>query len=188
MAQRAARTARKTAETAQPDVKAFDKQLAEARAQMKKMQEQMNRIRETSDPQERQRLMQEHYGTRCDRPCRRCVTCRGPGMMGGPRGMHGPGMMGRQGMMGWGGMPSDYSKLTPEQLKERQYMMNQYIGMQQMMIDQMMSRQQWMSQPPPDRDHEVGADGRSDVCAIRVRTCTLSSPSAPSAVPAHLRA
>jgi hypothetical protein len=27
--------------------------------------------------------------------------------------------------------------------------MNQYIGMQQMMIDQMMSRQQWMNQPPP---------------------------------------
>jgi hypothetical protein len=46
-----------------PDVKAFDKRLAEADAQFKRMQEQMDRLRQAQDPQERQRLMQEHWAS-----------------------------------------------------------------------------------------------------------------------------
>lgn len=52
------------------------------------------------------------------------------------------------GMKGWGGMHGHYSRLTPEQMKQRQYMMDQYMGMQQMMMDHMMQRQQWMTPPP----------------------------------------
>ena len=51
-------------------------------------------------------------------------------------------------MMGWGHMRGYYSSLTPEQLKQRQYMMDQYMGMQQMMMDHMMQRQQWMTPSP----------------------------------------
>ncbi len=40
-----------------------------------------------------------------------------------------------------------YSDLTPEQLRQRQYMTDQYMGMQQMMMDHMMWRQQWMGPP-----------------------------------------
>jgi hypothetical protein len=138
-----------------PDPQAFDKQLQEAQAQMKRMQEQMDRIRQTKDPQERQRLMQEHWTT-----MQSAMTTMhgmwGPGMMGccgaGPGMMGGPGMMHSAGMggmgMGWGNMRQHYNRLTPEQLKQRQYMMDQYLGIQQMMMDHMMQRQQWMMQPP----------------------------------------
>ena len=46
-----------------PDVKGFDQRLAEAQAQMQRMQVQMNKLRQTQDPQERQKLLQEHYAT-----------------------------------------------------------------------------------------------------------------------------
>jgi hypothetical protein len=49
-------------------------------------------------------------------------------------------MMSGAGMMGWHGMGGHYSKLTPEQLKQRQYMTDQYINMQQ----QMMRKQHYM--------------------------------------------
>ena len=35
-----------------------------------------------------------------------------------------------------------------EQLKQRQYMMDRWMPMQQMMMDQMMQHQHWMMQPP----------------------------------------
>jgi hypothetical protein len=44
--------------------------------------------------------------------------------MGGGMGM-GYGMMMGGPMMGWGQMGGYYSKLTPEQMKQRQYMMDQ---------------------------------------------------------------
>jgi hypothetical protein len=49
-------------------------------------------------------------------------------------------------MMMWG----DYRNLTPDQLKQRQYMMDRWMPMQQMMMDQMMQHQHWMmpSQTP----------------------------------------
>jgi len=130
-----------------PDVKAFDQRLAEAQVQMKRMQEQMDRLRQTQDPQERQKLFHDHY-TAMQNAMTAMHGMWGPGMMGccGGGTMHGPGMMmGGPGMMGWGGMHGYYSKLTPDQLKQRQYMMDQYLGMQQMMMDHMMWRQQWVA-------------------------------------------
>ena len=95
------------------------------------MQEQMEKIRQTQDPQERQKLLQEHWVT-MQSGMEMMQGMWGPGMMGccgaGP-------MMGRPGMMGWRGMGDYYSRLTPEQLKQRQYMMDQYMGMQQQMMD-----------------------------------------------------
>lgn len=56
--------------------------------------------------------------------------CAGGPMMGG-------GMTGGQ-MMGWRGMGDYYSKLTPNQMKRRQYMM-----------DHMMQHQHYMWMQPP---------------------------------------
>jgi hypothetical protein len=47
-------------------------------------------------------------------------------------------------MMGWRDMGGYYSKLTPEQMKQRQYMMDRYMGMQQRMMDHMMEHQHYM--------------------------------------------
>ena len=78
---------------------------------MQRMQEQMNKIAQTTDPQERQRLMQEHWQSMYQN----MQTMRGMGwmwdgyMMG--RGMMGPGMMG-PGMMGGRVLPG--AKPLPE--------------------------------------------------------------------------
>jgi len=52
-------------------------------------------------------------------------------------------------MMG-GMMWGNYQNLTPEQLKQRQYMMDRWVPMQQMMMNQMMQHQYWMTQPPAE--------------------------------------
>jgi len=128
-----------------PNVQEFDKQMAQVRENLKRMDEQMEAIRQAQDPQERQKLLQDHWTTMQN-------------SMGMMNGMWWPGMMGCCGaggammgghmmdghMMGWGGMGRYYSGLTPEQMKQRQYMMDQYMGMQQMMMDQMMQHQQYM--------------------------------------------
>lgn len=64
-----------------PNVAEFDKQAAQVQENMKKMQEQMDNIRQTQDPQARQKLLQEHWAT----------MQNGMGMM---HGMWGPDMMG----------------------------------------------------------------------------------------------
>lgn len=51
--------------------------------------------------------------------------------------------MGGGPMMTW----QDYSKLTPEQLKQRQYMMDRWMPMQQMMMGHMMQQQSMMMAP-----------------------------------------
>ena len=56
-------TAQPTAPHAAADVKSFDQRLAAAQAKTKRMQAQMDRVHQTQDPQERQRLLQEHYAT-----------------------------------------------------------------------------------------------------------------------------
>ncbi|WP_438979151.1 hypothetical protein [Polynucleobacter sp.] len=45
-------------------------------------------------------------------------------------------MLSGAGMMGWHGMGGYYSKFTPEQLKQRQYMTDQYTSIQQQMMRQ----------------------------------------------------
>jgi Spy/CpxP family protein refolding chaperone len=59
------------------------------------MQEQMNKIRQTKDPAERQKLMQEYWQTQ--QGAGYGYGGMGPGMMGGGYG-YGPGMMGGYGM------------------------------------------------------------------------------------------
>ena len=142
---------KKSAPAAAPNTAEFDKQLAQVQEQKKVMQAQMDQIRQTQDPQERQRLLQQHWAT-----MQSAMTAMhgmwGPGMMG--YGMMGPGMMGMGGRGccggGWGHMGGYYSNLTPEQLRQRQYMTDQYLNMQQMMMNHMMWNQQyWMGPPAP---------------------------------------
>lgn len=140
MAQQPADKGAKTQQAA-PDPAEFDKQLAQMQENINKMQQQMDKIRQTQDPQERQRLLQEHWTT-MQSAMGLMHGMGGPGMMGGPN-------MG-QGMMGWGRMSDYYGKLTPEQLKQRQYMTDQRLRMHQMMMDQMMQRHYWMGQPQPE--------------------------------------
>ena len=126
-----------------PNVTEFDKQMAQAQENMKKMQEQMDKIRQTQDPQVRQKLLNEHWTT-MQGNMQMMHGMGSPGMMGCCASDH---MMGKGGhmmggMMGWQG----YSKLKPEQMKQRQYMMDRYMGMQQMMMDHMMQHQQYMWQ------------------------------------------
>ncbi|MFM0489683.1 hypothetical protein [Paraburkholderia graminis] len=132
-----------------PAAAEFDKNLAQVQEQMKTMQAQMDQIRKTQDPQERQKLLEQHWAT-----MQSAMTIMhgmwGPGMMG--HGM-GPGMMGGAGPGtmggGWGHMGGYYSRLTPEQLRQRQYMTDQYLQMQQEMMNNMMWQQQYRGAPPP---------------------------------------
>ena len=135
------------AKPAAPGTAEFDRQMAQAQENMKKRQEQMDRLRQMQDPQARQKLLQEHWAT-MQNNMQLMQGMWGPGMMGccavGP--MMGMGGMGGH-MMG-GPMWGDYRRMTPEQLRQRQYMMERYMPMQQMMMDHMMQHQQWMWQPP----------------------------------------
>ncbi|CAN7557381.1 hypothetical protein [Pseudomonas umsongensis] len=129
-----------------PNVAEFDKQMAQAQDTFKKMQAQMEKIQQTQDPQQRQKLLQEHWKT-MQHGMSMMNGMWGPGMMGSAGG----GMMGKEHMMGadhtmgW----HDYSNLTPEQKSQRQYMMERYTGMQQMMMDHMMWHQNYMQGQPP---------------------------------------
>lgn len=137
----------------------FDKQIAQMRENMQNMQAQMERIRQTQDPAERQKLLSEHWASMQSAMATMrqawqsggmgwCMGGPGPGggMMGGP-GMMGYGTTGP--MMGWRNMSGYYGKLTAEQMKQRQYMMDQYLPMQQMMMDQMMWHSYWSNPPAP---------------------------------------
>lgn len=128
-----------------PNATEFDKQMAQAQENMKKMQEQMNRVRQTQDPQARQKLLQEHWATmQGNMQMMEGMWGPGGGMWDCMDGRDmGQGMMMGGPMMGWGDMGSHYSKLTPAQMKQRQYMMDRYMRMQQMMMDQMMQQQQY---------------------------------------------
>lgn len=132
-----------------PNIAEFDRQAAQVQENIRKMQEQMDKIRQTQDSQEKKKLLQEHWAT-MQSGMGMMHGMWAPGMMGccasGP--MMGGHMMGGP-MMGWRGMGSYYSNLTPEQMKQRQYMMDQYMGMQQQMMNHMMQNQNhmWMQSP-----------------------------------------
>lgn len=105
-----------------------DAQIAKLQELMTQMNQQMAEIQKTTDPAKRQQLMQEHWTT-----MQSAMT-----LMQGAGGNH----MGMGHMM-WG----DYRNLTPEQLKQRQYMMDQMMPMQQMMMGHMMQYQGMMQRP-----------------------------------------
>ncbi|WP_372832791.1 hypothetical protein [Pontibacterium sp.] len=129
-----------------PSVQEFDKRMTKAWENMNMMHEKMEKIRQAQTAQEQQKLLNEHWATMQNNMqimhdlwepgsgmgC--CMRNQGKGsgvMKGGP-------------MMGWGHMGGYYSKLTPEQVKQRQYMMDQYVPMQQMMMNHMMQHQKYM--------------------------------------------
>jgi hypothetical protein len=119
----------------------YDQQLAKMQAEMTKMQEQMRKLRETRDPQERERLLKDHWTSMQNMMALMHASGQAGGHMMGGHMMRGH-MMGGP-MMMW----NDYQNLTPEQLKQRQYRMEQLMPMQHMMMDQMMQHQYWMTQP-----------------------------------------
>jgi hypothetical protein len=77
----------------------------------------------------------------------------GAGARGSMSGGHMMGPMMGGGMGGHRMMWNDYRNLTPEQLKQRQYMLDRLMPMQQMMMEQMMLHQHFMpqSQPAPPK-------------------------------------
>ena len=97
-------------------------------AAMQRMQEQMTKIRPTTDPAERQKLMLEHMSTMQESMERMKKT-------GGP----GTGMMPGGGMMGG---PS--AAPSPSEVPTRMGTMEQRLGMMQIMMDQMMQHQNMM--------------------------------------------
>nr|ART35560.1 A28 [uncultured bacterium] len=129
-----------------PTPEEVDKQFTKLQEQMAKMNEQMSKLQETKDPQARQLLLREHWTT-MQSAMAMMHGMMGGGMMGG--GMTGSGMMSGHMMGGPMMMWPDYRNLTPEQLKQRQYMMDRWMPMQQMMMYHMMQQQNWLSQSPP---------------------------------------
>jgi hypothetical protein len=123
----------------------FDKNVAQWQEKMNEMQAQMDQLRETQDPKERQKLLDEHWAT-MQSAMSIMHGMWGPQMMG--PGMMGQGMMGGAGQ-GWGHMSGYYSHMTPGQLRQRQYMTDQYLRMQQEMMNNMMWQQQYRIGPPP---------------------------------------
>ncbi len=122
-----------------PNVAEYDKQMKQIQENMKKMQDEMDKIHQTKDPQTRQKLLKNHWST-MQNNMHMMEGMWGPdGCMG-----MGHGMMKGGSMMGWDDMDDYYSKLTPEQMKQRQYMMDHYMPMQQRMMDHMMQHQHEM--------------------------------------------
>jgi len=100
----------------------MDKQVAPTQENMQKMQQQMDKIATTTDPRERQKLMQEHMQTMQE-------NMKAMRSMGGPM-MKGGMAMGdkKSGAMAGGDM------------KMRQEGMEKRMDMMQMMMEQMMQR------------------------------------------------
>lgn len=103
-----------------------DKLYGAMQERYKKMQEQMGKIRQTKDPKDRQKLLQEHWQTMHE----------GMGMMGGGmgRGPRGGAMMGA----GPAGCPLG---AAPEAMTCRQNMMERRMEMMQMMMENMIEHQ-----------------------------------------------
>ena len=135
------------AQPSTPSPAEFDKQLGQMREYMQQMQTQMDKIQQTQDPEERRRLLQEHWAS-MQSAMETMHAMWGPAGAGCCGLGMGPGRMMDGPMMSWGQMRGYYSQLTPEQIRQRQYIMDQYLPMQQMMMDHMMWHQRWTTQPP----------------------------------------
>lgn len=107
---------------------AMDKQMPQMQEKMKAMQAQMDKIRKTSDPMERQKLMQAHMQA----------------MQENMKMMHGMGSGQSGGMM----MGAKKDGMTDGDMMKRHEMMEKRMDMMQMMMDQMMQRDQMMQSMP----------------------------------------
>ena len=112
----------------------MDKHMSQMQEKMKAMQGQMDRIRATTDPKERQKLMQEHMQGMQEN-------------MKSMRGMGGP-MMKSGG--DHAGMKMDGKKdgMKGGDMMKHHAMMEQRMDMMQMMMEQMMQRDQMMQSMP----------------------------------------
>ena len=127
-----------------------DTQMAKAQERMKQAQALMAKLRESKDPVERKRLMQEHMQAMRDtmgmmRGMRMGMMGggQGMGMMGGGQGM---GMMGGgQGMGMMGGGQGKGPAKTGGMMPMHQ-MMEDRMEMMQMMMEQMFERQEMLMQ------------------------------------------
>lgn len=125
------------------DDKAFQEYMGKMQGHMKLMQQQWQKIQQSSDPVQRQKLMQEHWTAMQEgmRMMHGSDAMPGCGMMMGPM-MASMGCWGGDGMQGMGGMrgmgwwnPEDTS---PQAMKRRQQMMGACMGMQQQMMQENM--------------------------------------------------
>lgn len=105
--------------------------------QMKKAQAQMERIRKSTDPKEREKLLAEHLSSMQ-------AVMRDMGGMGG--GMMGGGVGGAAGGAMMGGAATKGESRAPS-TDQRMQMMENRLDMMQMMMDQMLQREQMMSLP-----------------------------------------
>ncbi len=92
---------------------------------IKTMQEQMDRIRQTKDPKQREKLLQEHMETMQQQ-------------LRDMRGMGGGAMMEMTGRRGGQGMQSE----SPMDPQAREKMMQDRLDMMQMMMEQMLNELQ----------------------------------------------
>jgi hypothetical protein len=132
--------------TAQPNQPGgdFDKNREQMWTRMQQMHEQMDRIRATTDPKEREKLLREHF----ESMQQGMGTFRGFGPMMGGRGMMGPGAgrgPGGGGMMnrGFGRGPYASSECTKLQdpVARRDCMQDERLDIMQDMMDQMVQRE-----------------------------------------------
>ena len=112
----------------------MDKHMSQMQEKMKTMQGQMDKIRKTTDPKERQKLMQEHMQAMQEN----MKTMRG---MGGPMMTGG----GEHGGMKMGGKKDG---MMEGDMMKRHGMMEKRMDMMQMMMEQMMQRDQMMQSMP----------------------------------------
>jgi periplasmic protein CpxP/Spy len=106
----------------------MDKQMPQMQEKMKAMQAQMDNIRKTSDPKERQKLMQAHMQA----------------MQENMKMMHGMGGGQPGGMM----MGTKKDGMTDGDMMKRQELMEKRMDIMQIMMDQMMQRDQMMQSMP----------------------------------------
>lgn len=133
----------------------MDKYYAAMQERYKKMQDQMARLNKTTDPKEREKILEEHWKTMHEgMDAMMGRGGMGRGMMMGGMGMMGPGGggmgMGPGGRMG-AGPGSGMGPMSPEMMEQRQRRMEQRIDMMQMMMDQMMQQQGRSGPMPPAR-------------------------------------
>ena len=108
----------------------WDRYTEQWQQRMNTMHEQMDRINQTKDPKERQRLLEEHWKTMDEQMSDMRMM---EGMMGGMMG----GMHGRRGDQGHGSM----HMMDPDQ---RDRYMQDRMDMMQMMMEQMMQHNHMM--------------------------------------------
>ena len=106
----------------------MDKQMPQMQEKMKAMQGQMDKIRKTTDPKERQKLMQEHMQAMQEN-MKSMRSMGGAMMMGGKK----------------DGMASgDHKGMAGGDMMKHHSMMENRMDMMQMMMEQMMQRDQAM--------------------------------------------